>query len=277
MQRSCSNSFRPMVLDRQTGTCPGSERAKGGWTASGSVLLFFLLLAGCASLGNQQSQGPTGITGPDLSIYAPCTLDQARKWASSAGEKGSLTLRAANCYAFLARQGEDRSLRLARAVEGRRLAETAKALLPKSGQAHYLYAYLTGLEAENNSLRGLELVPVIEREALLAADLDPGVDHGGPHRMLGELYLRAPPFPLSIGDPARAVEHYRQAVEQAPGFMENRLGLVEGLLADEQTGQACVELRKVLIEIPPESKLLSLWKRALELLKRVCDVAETAQ
>ena len=92
--------------------------------------------------------------------------------------------------------------------------------------------------------------------------------------MLGELYLRAPAFPVSIGNSAKAVEHYRRAVDQDPEFLENRLGLTEALLTEEKAGEACFELKKILSEMPPNSKINPPWKRALELLKRLCDMQD---
>jgi len=242
-------------------------------------VVFLFVLAACAHLPDHplhktEKETVSATTETGFHICAPCTRDQSQKWASSARQDGTSSLKAANCYAFLVKQGKDKRLRLADAVKGRKLAETAVTILPKSGLAHYLYAYLTGLEAENDSLRGLELVPIIEREALIASDLSPVIDHGGPNRMLGTLYLRAPGFPVSIGDSARAVDHYRLAVDQDPEFLENRLGLAEALLAEEESGKACLELKKILSKMPPNSKVRPPWKRALELLKRLCDMQE---
>ena len=252
---------------------------KKGPSAFRSLFVVFLVLAACAHLPDQSvHKTETGTVSAtietDFRICAPCTRNQAQRWAAAARRDGASALEAANCYAFLVKQGKDNELRLADAEKGRKLAETAVTMLPRSGLAHYLYAYLTGLEAENDSLRGLELVPVIEREALLASDLNPAVDHGGPHRMLGELYLRAPAFPVSIGDSARAVDHYRRAVDQDSEFLENRLGLAEALLAEEEPGKACFELKKILSEMPPNSKIKPAWKRALELLKCLCDMQD---
>lgn len=253
---------------------------KKGPSAFRSLFVVFLfVLAACTHLPDQsvhktETETVSATIETGFRVCAPCTRYQAQRWASSARQDGTLAIKAANCYAFLVKQGKDKELRLADAKKGRKLAETAVTMLPRSGLAHYLYAYLTGLEAENDSLRGLELVPVIEREALLASDVNPAIDRGGPDRILGELYLQAPAFPVSIGDSARAVDHYRRAVDQDPEFFENRLGLAEALLAEEEPGKACFELKKILSEMPPNSKINPPWKRALELLKRLCDMQE---
>ncbi|MDZ7696419.1 MAG: hypothetical protein U5R49_05650 [Deltaproteobacteria bacterium] len=209
-----------------------------------------------------------------LGICTPCTRYQAGEWARRAKTDPWSGLKAANCYAFLITKQAERTSRLADAQKGRQLAEQGVAQHPESGLAHYLYAYLTGLEAENDPLRGLEWVPVIEREALRAANLSPGIDHGGPDRMLGELYLRAPAFPMSVGDPAKSITHFKKAVTQAPGFMENRLGLVEALLTDDQQEEACRQLIEVWRQMPPKTEMTPAWTRGLKLMKRLCNETE---
>ena len=88
----------------------------------------------------------------------------------------------------LIRDGKDKALQLKDARFGRKLAENTVKRFPQNGVARYLVAYLTALEAKYDPLNGLDLVPIVEREALIAAQLDPKVDHGGPDRMLGVLF-----------------------------------------------------------------------------------------
>ena len=218
-----------------------------------------------AGKGTGSTQEETGFP-----ICAPCTRDQAEEWEASAEKSAMSALRAANCYAFLVGQEPNKASKLADAKKGRELAETAVKMLPKSGLTHYLYAYLTGLEAENDPLHGLELVPVIEREALLASDLNPAIDRGGPDRMLGELYLRAPGIPVSIGDAEKAVAHYQRALAIAPACPENRMGLVEALLKEGDVEKACMHLHELLSDMPPARSLEVSWRKALGLLKQLC-------
>ena len=150
------------------------------------------------------------------------------------------------------------------------MAESAVKSFPEDATAHYLMAYLTGLEAENDPGRGLELVPVIEREALTAGHLNPNIDNGGPDRMLGELYLQAPSFPMSVGDVEKAMTHFRKAVKLAPNLLQNRIGLVEALTENEDPSEACLEIEKIFVRMPPEEEMTEAWKRSLELLKRMC-------
>lgn len=234
-----------------------------------------MLITACARLPGPGSGETTLPSDPSLKemevvIAGPCSRAEAEQWASDALEEVTVQMKAANCYAFLAETGKDGGVRLSDAQAGRRLAEKAAQRVPESALAHYLNAYLTGLEAENDPLHGLSWVPVIEREALLASKLDPYIHHGGPHRMLGELYLRAPGVPISIGDVEKAVAHYRLAVTQAPDFAPNRLGLIEALLKAQEIREACIELHALLTGMPPSGGTRSEWEKAMELLKRLC-------
>ena len=205
-------------------------------------------------------------------LWKSCTRNGAEEFVRKAPENGKAALEAAACYAYLSRQGRNGAEKLADAKEGRRMAEAAVEFFPESATAHYLTAYLIGLEAENDPARGLELVPVLEREALTATQLNPNIDHGGPDRMLGELYLRAPSVPISVGDIEKAILHFRKAVKLAPDFLKNRLGLAEALIENEDTAEACFEIEKIFTLIPPEKGLTTEWNLSLELLKQMCGV-----
>ncbi len=223
------------------------------------------IAAACVVLAAVPAASAGGIV-----LWEPCTREQAERWEADAARDGEAALRAAICYVTLVERSGEKSAGLGDARRGRAAAETAVRKLPDSGLAHYLAAYLAGLVAERAPLRGLGLVPSIEREAARAADLDPGVDRGGPDRMLGELYLRAPGPPLSVGNPEKAVRHYRRAVAVAPAAPENRVGLAEALLARDETDEACRELRTVQAGLAPAAGESAARKKALDLMERAC-------
>lgn len=238
-----------------------------------SLWVILLLLAACAPTRDVM-RSPEA---EKSALWSPCTRAQALMWEQEAKQQPDAAFQAARCYAVLARNGKTRAMRLENAAKGRTWAETAISKAPEDGTAHYLAAYLAGLEAENDTLRGLALVPVIERGALVAARLNPELDHGGPDRMLGELYLRAPGPPVSIGDLEKALVHYKRAIVQDPDFFENRLGLAEAYLEDEEPGPACDQLRKVLTCMPPCNGQELPWKQALDLMKRLCEMKTQTQ
>jgi len=205
----------------------------------------------------------------ELVFDEACPAAQAEAWELQAAADPRALLGGAACMVFVAERAVSGEEALSAAQRGRSLAAAAVVRWPHSAAAHYLLAYATGLVAEQQPLQALELVTVIEQEAQRAADLDATIDNGGPERMLGELYLRAPGFPVSIGDSSAAVEHYRRAVILAPENPANRLGLVEALLAEEQHPAACDELSVLfsllVAEVPGDD-----WQRAIELQQRLC-------
>jgi tetratricopeptide (TPR) repeat protein len=240
-----------------------------------SLWIALLLLTACAQsrdLARHEATGKDAVGSEKESLWTPCTPEQALMWEGQSERDPEAPLRAARCYAVLARHGKNKTIRLENAVKGRRLAETAVSREPNNGTAHYLVAYLAGLEAQNDTLKGLSLVPVIRAGAAEAARLKPRLDHGGPNRMLGELYLKAPDPPVSIGDLEKAIFHYRRAVSQDPDFAENRLGLAEAYLEDEDPGPACRQIQEILMRIPPAEEWKRPWKQSLDLMKRVCEM-----
>ncbi len=258
-----------------------------GWVCVGIALT----LSSCALSGRQATEtarlrgeleraAREGLEGRVLEVYVPeassqalperCSRIEVEEWATQGETDPGAALRAAACLVVLVRESADQKTRLADAKRGRALVEKVMKWGDQSGLAHYLYAYLTGLVAENNKAQGLRLVPVIEREALEAARLDPGLDWAGPDRMLGELYLRAPSFPMSVGDFSKAVFHFKRAVGLAPGYVENRLGLVEALMAEGENGEACGELKRVFQDLFSSEAVGGNRGRALELMNLLC-------
>lgn len=202
-------------------------------------------------------------------LPATCSRGEADAWANQAEASPEAAIKAAACYLVLAREGAEKKMRLADAKKGCSLAEMVIKGDSKNAFAHYLLAYLTGLVAENNAAQGLRLVGTIEREALEAANLDPKVDHGGPDRLLGELYLKAPSFPMSVGDFSKAIFHFKRAVSLAPAFAENRMGLAEALIAEDEKQEACGELKEVFALLVPQGSSL-LREEALKLMETFC-------
>lgn len=240
------------------------------------VVIFFLFGVICTLSGCVAPSVKTGIPVAEVPAAAPesfdlwesCDSAQAEAYRKAADENATAALRGAACFAYLVDRA---SGDLDAAEKGRKLAERAVVAYPESAEAHYLLGYLAGLVAQRNTLRALSLVPVIEREALVAIELNPSLDQAGPARMLGDLYLRAPEFPVSIGDPSLAVEYFRQAVELVPDQADNRLGLIEALLVEDQTADACQQLQHLWQGLAPEEDPGSVWQRGLDLQLRLCE------
>jgi hypothetical protein len=75
----------------------------------------------------------------------------------------------------------------------------------------------------------------LQGEMQRAVDLSPEIDDGGPLRLLGILYLKAPPWPTGFGG-EKALELLREAVEKHPAHPLNHLFYAEVLWeADESS------------------------------------------
>ena len=136
-----------------------------------------------------------------------------------------------------------------------------------------LYTYLLGaamgLKLKNafihtQILNISSLINTLER----AVELDPGVDGGGPLRLLGALYLRAPPWPRGPGDGEKALELLEQAVEEYPEHPLNHLFYAEALLDDEEPIDALEEIQEARARIDP-ARLHWRAARYLEMVDRL--------
>ncbi|WP_415716409.1 hypothetical protein [Maridesulfovibrio sp.] len=200
--------------------------------------LLTLLCACSATSGLPLSEYDAG----GVIFWKPCTRAQAEALSGSANGKD--ILQGAACSSWLLESGTVSSADYAKSsqIGLKKFLEKN----PQSGPGHYLLAYLIAKEAQLAPLKGLDLVPLMEQEALTASKLTPEIDHGGPDRFLGELYLQAPSSPISIGSMDKSLEHYERAVEVAPDFALNHLGLASALLEDDEVKEACVHYEKAL-------------------------------
>lgn len=127
---------------------------------------------------------------------------------------------------------------------GRDFAKSLSREQPQRIEGHYWLALnLGGLAAMRGDLR---LVPAITEEMQIAAAIDERYDQAGPHRVLGRIYSKAPPWPVSVGDLKKSLWHLRKAVQLDPDNSTNHLFLAETLLDVGKSAQACKELKNTL-------------------------------
>lgn len=102
---------------------------------------------------------------------------------------------------------------------------------PGSARCDYWEAVARGLGARERPTTGLsELKPIVDllRRAQAA---QPGLDEGGPSRVLALLLLRAPGWPLGPGDPEAGLAEAKKALELGPTHPLNQVAVAEALAA----------------------------------------------
>lgn len=206
------------------------------------------------------------VAAPRNSLVA---LERAQKtqadWAAGAGAF-DLQWRLARAYAALSEPDGDQ--RATTVPAGQQAAKRAIELAGDRAEGHYYLAQLQGFSAllQKGETRPLLQSFVSEGEAAIKADET--FDAGGPLRILGVLYARAPKEPVSVGDPEKAVQYMKRAVAVSADYPPNQFFLAEAYVADERYSEAEAALataRKLLADSKWDARRAS-WR---ELLSRV--------
>ncbi len=169
-------------------------------------------------------------------------------WAGGAGAY-DLQWRLARAYAALSEPDGD--ARASLVPSGLQAAKRAIELAADRVEGHYYLAQLHGFSAllQKGETRPLLQSFVSESEA--AIKIDEKFDNGGPLRIIGVLYARAPKEPVSVGDPEKAVQYMKRAVAAAADYPPNQFFLAEAYIADERYSDAEASLataRKLLAD-----------------------------
>lgn len=121
-------------------------------------------------------------------------------------------------------------------AERTRLAESAVAVgqlceeyAPAAPQCDYWLAAALGLQARERTATAKDGLSKMNDFLRRAAKAGPALDHGGPHRLLAIVLLRAPSWPLGPGDPEAGLPEAEAAVRVDPDFPPNQLALAEAL------------------------------------------------
>jgi tetratricopeptide (TPR) repeat protein len=146
--------------------------------------------------------------------------------------------------------------------------------LDTDGKAGYYYLALNyAMQADATPSTGLALVkPMLE--ALKKADNigSGGFDYSGPDRVMGQIYLHAPPWPTSVGDVDEAIDHLEDACDDHPECPDNNLALGEAYIRVRKYNDARKHLTRVLNTQPAPDwapELPRLQQRARELLAKI--------
>lgn len=140
------------------------------------------------------------------------------------------------------------------ATEGVRLAENALTQGGNdNGAVHYYLAANLGLSVRDHMTIAVANLGRLENEMKQAVALSPDIDDGGPLRLLGALYLKAPAWPAGIGDIDKALELLEKAVNNHPKHPLNHLFYAQALWQDDENAN----LTRVKSEFALGNKLLA--------------------
>ena len=91
---------------------------------------------------------------------------------------------------------------------------------------------------EKGIMKSLSLIKPIKEKAEKCIEIDDTYFYGGPWRVLGRLYNKAPGFPISIGDNKKSLECFEKALEFGPKFYLNHLFIAELYISDRKKDKA---------------------------------------
>jgi hypothetical protein len=220
-------------------------------------------LVGCHEITEERLLSGAVVIGPSTPTdELQCAMSLARSSSQSDFVKSALPSEIALHLAERLPPGNDRE---SLAAEGVKLAERSiKAGGTDNAAVHYYLAANLGLAINDHPVQAAENLHRLEDELTTAVKLSKGVDQGGPLRLLGMLYLKAPPWPTGIGDGDKALTLLKDAVGLYPDHPLNHLFYAEALYeVDEKTQDAKNEIQKgqLLLTQGPWGFNREIWKK----------------
>ena len=116
----------------------------------------------------------------------------------------------------------------------------------------------------------LRIIEPFKKDMETAINLDPSIEEGGPHRALGNLYLKLP-YVLG-GDLERSIGHFQKAIQLGSEFGENYLGLAEAYIENRDFILAKGILHTLLnmkLSSQKEESVLEWKTQALDFLEKI--------
>jgi tetratricopeptide (TPR) repeat protein len=99
---------------------------------------------------------------------------------------------------------------------------------------------------EKGIMKSLSLITPIKNLAEKCIGMEETYFYGGPWRVLGRLYNKAPGFPISIGNNKKSLECFEKALEFGPKFYLNHLFIAELYISDRKKDNAREHLEWIL-------------------------------
>lgn len=139
-----------------------------------------------------------------------------------------------------------------------------------SPEASYYYGINLGLILQAKGLFAIKYLPEIVK-ALETARKRSDIDRGGPLRVLGMLYLKAPSWPQGVGDLEKSVAILSELVAKYPSHPQNYIFLAEALVENDEKAEARKNLEIAKKMIFPEIWGLDYcerWNKQIEKLTK---------
>ena len=111
------------------------------------------------------------------------------------------------------------------------MAQTKKTIEinSQSANGYFFNGLCSGTLGQTQGIwSSLGTIAPFKKDMETAINLDPSIEEGGPHRALGNLYLKLP-YVLG-GDLERSIGHFQKAIQLGSEFGENYLGLAEAYI-----------------------------------------------
>lgn len=148
---------------------------------------------------------------------------------------------------WLGEYAEDADDKLAFFEEGVSCGEAGVGINENSLEANLWLSVNYGSYGQAKGImQSLAMVTPVKERAEKAAEIDGSYFYGGPWRVLGRLYHKAPGFPFSIGSTKKAIECLEKAVGFGPKFYLNRLFLAEAYISNREKAKAKEQLEWIL-------------------------------
>ena len=153
------------------------------------------------------------------------------------------------------------------------MAQTKKTIEinSQSANGYFFNGLCSGTLGQTQGIwSSLGTIEPFKKDMETAINLDPYIEEGGPHRALGNLYLKLP-YVLG-GDLERSIGHFQKAIQLGSEFGENYLGLAEAYIENGDFVLAKGILHTLLnmkLSSQKEESVLEWKTQALELLGEI--------
>jgi hypothetical protein len=182
------------------------------------------------------------------------------------------------CYLLADRTCSDQGTKERYAAEGVRWAEIAlNESTEPNGAVHYYLAVNLGMAVRKHVALAVKNLGRLSEELKQAERLAPDEENGGPLRVLGMLYLMAPPWPKGIGDGDKALDLLAQACQRYPDHPLNHIFYARALWEleeDDAIDQVKLQLKKgrELIEKGDWGTARERWLKELNQVTKAAEI-----